>query len=59
MKPLLPAATLAIAGQAIAGEDSTHRWGAAARAKSGTGTSAAPAERSPSGQNRPASSNSN
>jgi len=28
MKALLLAATLAIAGQAIAGEDSTHRWGA-------------------------------
>ncbi|SRR6266404_5779111 len=98
MKALLLAATLAIAGQAIAGEDSTHRWGAggtgpawydtpcglasfpgplpygdgsqrcgdikvekeaASRANSGTGTTAAPAERTPSGQNRPASSSSN
>jgi hypothetical protein len=97
MKALLLAATLAIAGQAIAGEDSTHRWGAggtgpawydtpcglgsfpgpveppdpqrcsdikvekesAGRAKSATGTTAPPAERTTSGQNRPASSNSN
>jgi len=28
MKALLLAAALALAGQAIAGEDSTHRWGA-------------------------------
>jgi hypothetical protein len=28
MKALVLAATLAIAAQAIAGEDSTHRWGA-------------------------------